>query len=525
MQRLYEIENVAGANPDSALRLLSRVSVDSLSTPQDSNLYNLLMAETRVRSGCIPMESDTLRRVVRYYKDIPDDNERRLMIAEWNLAQSYIACDRYDLAIHPLLDAERLAISLDDQFRLGLIYRSLSETHSAVFNNVEGYNYDLLAVAAFEKAGNEEYANYERCNVAIGLNNLFRYKDALTLLQNVEHMARVMKDTVTILTAIEIQGVSNLGLKRWQKSVDCYKMLERVGHDFSDKKYRECLVYAYGKLGEVEKADSILSEQKLSGNEVRVSLHSYYASKLDYKTAYEQLKQQHWMQDSMFRLVSGQHISETVTRYHEAENDKEALRAENRQLFLLLVILAVVLAATMIVSLIVIRKRRVEKRMARLMREYNVLVDDFNSSKAMNDRQSEAWKLLLKKRFSTLNELFSEYYHTPEKKQLKYLAENIENRLKELRDNVELNTEFVNGVFADINAYKENLMEELRHSDHKMSQSDFFLLALICSGFSNQAIGFILNIEVSAVYSRKKRLKHKVANLQFERKTELLDLF
>lgn len=119
-----------------------------------------------------------------------------------------------------------------------------------------------------------------------------------------------------------------------------------------------------------------------------------------------------------------------------------------------------------------------------------------------------------------LDQLCAEYYETPNTSKTAKLAKKIEYTILQLKND----TQFVKGIFDDINLYNDNLIRDLQESIDTLTQAEYTLLALLCSGLSNQAISIILSIDLAPLYVRKSRLKTKITKLEFPRKEELLAL-
>ncbi len=130
------------------------------------------------------------------------------------------------------------------------------------------------------------------------------------------------------------------------------------------------------------------------------------------------------------------------------------------------------------------------------------------------------WKKLFNKQFNILDRLCGEYYTAPSPKNSNKLAKLIETTIFDLKNNAD----FINGIFDDIDQYNDNIIKELRESTDKITDTDYVLMALCCSGLSNQAIAIIMSIEIELLYVRRSRLKAKISKLDFPRKAELLDL-
>lgn len=187
-------DSLMETSPDSALTLLCNLDTSILTTPADHPLYHLLLTQAQVKTGITP-SPDPLFEAVSYYRQLPDSRELMLSLYYLGLIQ----CNKrqYDDAIICLLEAERLATDQSDWFYLGLIDRQISIVYHDIYNVNMGLVYSQKSVKYFQKSGNTEYWNYERCNLACTYIQLGEIEKAINLLDSVKDLAVLMKDIQT----------------------------------------------------------------------------------------------------------------------------------------------------------------------------------------------------------------------------------------------------------------------------------------------------------------------------------------
>lgn len=286
------------------------------------------------------------------------------------------------------------------------------------------------------------------------------------------------------------------------------------------------MIYAYTQLGKLLEADSVYKLLPSEQSDIFITLHQYHASHKDYEAAYKTIQRQCLKQDSLVRTLTRQKVASASESFNRLQLDKERLIAKNQRLRLSLILLATIFVACLTVGYLIFKKRMSDRKITSLLRDYDFLSNEFGKLANKSDIRTpggfsaQNWKALFKKQFSMLDQLCAEYYETPNTSKTAKLAKKIEYTILQLKND----TQFVKGIFDDINLYNDNLIRDLQESIDTLTQAEYTLLALLCSGLSNQAISIILSIDLAPLYVRKSRLKTKITKLEFPRKEELLAL-
>lgn len=520
---LLHAEKVMEQHPDSALFIISSIKTGSITTEADSALYALLLTQAQLKNNIQPDNSTLISFAANYYKHHP--HKHRYMLALLYLGQIQMSESEYDNAITTLLKAEDIAIELNDWFHLGLIYRNISFTYNGVFSNIKALAYSQKSVEAFKKSGNVEYWNYERCNLADAYYNVDDIVTAQSLLDSVITTAILSNDSVTVIEAIHMRAYVNMKKSNWQGVIDDLSMAAQSGQIFDTTNDQQCKVVAYLNLGQIEKADSVFRLLDNEPGQIYVSLHNYYAEKGYFTKAYQALKKQQSGMNVTFKAIALQNVSEASDIYKQLKHEEQSLIVKNHRL-VLIIILTICIAIILCLYIIHRYKKKIlTGRISLLVKKYELLSLDLyrlasTTSKRNNPTQVPSWKILFKKQFSTIDKLCSEYSRNLSLKKSNQLAKTIEDKILGLKDN----EDFIGGIFNDIDLYNSNLIHDLKSISPNLTDNDFTLLALLCSGLSNTAISIILSIDIDPLYVRKSRLKSKISKLDFNRKEELLNL-
>ena len=523
--QLLRAEAVMDEHPDSALTIIMAVDSSALATPADSALYNLLLTQAQVKND---VPADYLERISKaesYYRR--QQEKPRLMLTLLYLGEYQLGKGEYDTAVSTLLEAEQIATDTKNWFYLGLIDRSLCDAHIKVFSAEESLAYAAKAVEAFRLSGNEEYWNCERCNLAGALCNIGENARASEILDSVWIKAREMKDTVTIALAMQLRIPIHINRHEWDKAIKMYEEVQAFYPYFLGPRENQWLAMAYCNAGEIEKADSIIGRISGGGNRVYASLHPYYEAKGDYRQAYLSLRKQKSYMDSILRVAALEKVSRAQSQFEELEMEKKNLTIRNQKLMLTLIIVCGIFVIAGLAAYIIARRRKLNQKLNSMVMKYNLVLRELEASAREHEGLEEIGRehdscdasSPAADRFATLNAVCDEYYRL----RTKQSAQQFIKRIESLIFSTIKNPKFNSTIFSDIDAAHDNLISQLQEAKTPLTDNDFSLLALLCSGLSYTAIAIVLDTSLPTMYVRKSRLKAKIAALDFPRKDELLE--
>lgn len=531
MQELLLAESIAEEHPDSALAILNAIDTAAIPSPADRALYALLLTQTEYKKGKDTFSTDTISIAVDYYRD--HDDPRREMLSLLYLSNIQINNTLYDEAILSLLEAEKLGLKLKDWLHLGFIYRNIAWIYQAIYEINMSFHYTEKAVDAFKKSGHKKYWNYERTNLACSYLSINNREKANKILDSVLTQATIMNDSITIIDAIYQRAYVKMWMQDWEGAIIDLKIVEKSGQTFNKSKDRQALMVAYEQLGKINEADSIYNLLKASKGGIYASLHNFYASKGDFKAAYNALNRQHLDQDSLLWILFRQRVTKTSSSYEKLQLEEATHAAKEQKLEFTFILIGCLCLIVMMTGYFMYRKKMMNKYITSLLRNYDLLSIEFEqlSTSANNNNNNNNnhnntstphpdWETMFKKQFAILDQFCAEYYQAPTQKKTAKLAKTLENTILELKNNTTFTTE----IFNDLNKYNNNLIRDLQQTQNNLTESDYLLLALLSSGLSTQAISIIMAIDIQTLYVRKSRLKSKITKLDFSRKTELLEL-
>jgi len=162
--RLLKAEAVCRQSPDSTIRLLYGLDIDSFSVDADRALYGLVFTEAIHRIG-LTFSSDTLIDLSqRYYEQQGDDS--RLARACLHHGIVLYGQHRYGEAFRLLKQAEELARGLGDLALNYELYAVLGDINDNANNFAQTIDYYHRSLQAAEQLGNKEWMARQMNNLA-----------------------------------------------------------------------------------------------------------------------------------------------------------------------------------------------------------------------------------------------------------------------------------------------------------------------------------------------------------------------
>jgi hypothetical protein len=526
---LVAIESMMDEHPDSALMLLTKLDNKSLTNQADSALYNLLLVQAEDKNFIDRTSTERIDIAVNYYRQHSGNNDRRLMLALYYLGRIQENAQLSDLSIISMMEAEQLAQQQQDYFYLGLIYRSIANQYRCIYDFHEQLSYCKKACLAFELSQNLEYANYEKCNLAIALNYNQRYQEALDLLNVVDNTAKTYGDTVTIIEAKRVMVYSYYMLSKYSDAINCYQDLISYGDSISDIDRQE-IAQLYDYAGDEAKTMKILSEVSLDYAGPKASIYNTYAQKGDYRNAFLQLKNYLHLTDSTYQCISQQRVTQSVFEYNKMVHERERQKAEHDKETLYKWIVGICLIVMLLAVALLILRIRYKNKVIQL----HIALENINKlTEKLNIKSEEGATAVVKTgnvaelRLQLRNKFIELVKSDKQPKTVdaaiicsESFAElrNFIEHEKSIKDDDELWGKIEATVLGCAPNFKTNLQ---LLTGGKLSRSDYRTALLIRCGITPSEMAILLGRSKGAISSRREYLGYKI----FDEKlgTKLID--
>lgn len=535
---LVSAEQLMNENPDSAYVLLQSVDTLTLTSAADEALYSLLYVQAEDKNYIDSKDTYRIQLAVDYYKD--SDDEYHKMISYYYLARIEENRQEYSKAIINLLKAEDIAKSTNNYFYLGLIYRSISDTYSRIYNNIESLKYAQLSYDNFIMSGDTNYANWALWDIARAYHNGQDYETSVKVSKDIISNGYTSNDVYLVIDGLRLAGVSYLGKNDYEQAIRAYEEIIEIDSTvMSVEDYRN-LGLAYLGKEQIEKASGcmqLIHQTDTSQQWLSYEMYKYWGN---YKQALSALEAEHSYQDQVLRDIITENVTASVAEYmrYEHQLKEQEVMYERKSRIISISLLCVVIISIGIIALLknVSQRKEIEKNMilASSLRQmllvketevsqmsttiqeqqqvYDNLNDTYNETigKISNENieLQNAINNLFEHSFLTIDQLTSAYYEyqgSANEKQKIYTD------VMSIVSGIGSDKKAIEKIERFVNTYKGNIMQRFRTEFPGMKHSDYILYLYVVAGFSSRAIGVFLGEKLDVVYNRKSRLKQKIS--------------
>ena len=520
--------------PDSAKVLLAQINPDRFLCPGRRARYTVLATTARERTTMDPKVSEEerrdtlLRAALEWYELHPNRRPKDYMRALYYYGYRQHRLKDYSTAIYYLTRAQEWAEKLDNPFYSGMAFREIGSAYLLSFNYPEAIENEKKAREAFERAGKPLHAASALDGMARAYYSFGEFAQAQKLY---EQVLEVFQDSVfrrqTLVHLAEtliIQSPDNAdrAIQLIEESVSLGNALWMDGWGV--------LAEAYAVKGQFAKADSALKElERLATSDVRKNNVRYARSRVarakgDFRTAYDN--------EEAFRLgskrlsITGKRESITAVQreYYKGLHDAEITRARTRKWKIGGLIALFILIIGLLFSMYNRqRRRRIEdqKIYFREMEEASSLAQNLKRQLDKFHLIGNKWDKILKT-IETVISLSCEEYGTDAQKSARKLRDNFRSGkynqdLMALADAISQNA-------------VTNLKKEVRQKKGTLEEEDYLLYALWIDGLTNTAMSHLFkskrgnDLQVNALYVRKKRLKSKLEDILGEEADKFISI-
>lgn len=535
---LVSAEQLMNENPDSAFVLLQGLDTLTLTNAADKALYSLLYVQAQDKTYIDSKDVYRIQTAVDYYKD--SDDEYHKMLSYYYLARIEENRQEYSKAIINLLKAEDVAESINNYFYLGLIYRSISDTYSHIYNNIESLKYAQLSYDSFIMSGDTSYANWALWDIARAYHNGQDYESSAKVSKDIISNGYTNNDVYLVIDGLRLAGMSYLGKNDYEQAIRAYEEIIEIDSTvMSVEDYRN-LGLAYLGKEQIEKASGcmqLIHQTDTSQQWLSYEMYKYWGN---YKQALSALETEHAYQDQVLRNIITENVTASVAEYmkyeHQLKEQEVIYERRSRIISISLLVLIIILICIIAILKNISQRKEIEKnmilasslrqmllvketevsQMSTTIQEQRQVYDNLNHTynetigKISNENieLQNAINNLFEHSFLTIDQLTSAYYEyqgSANEKQKIYTD------VMSIVSGIGSDKKAIEKIEKFVNTYKGNIMQRFRTEFPGMKHSDYILYLYVVAGFSSRAIGVFLGEKLDVVYNRKSRLKQKIS--------------
>lgn len=506
--------------PDSALYILKNIDTAILKSTADKALHALLCVQAEDKNYIDSKDVSKIQTAVNFYKDSKDEYHK--MLSYYYLARIEENAQEYSKAIINLLEAEEVAENINNQFYLGLIYRSCSNIYDKIYNNVESLNYAKRSYDSFKETKCLNYEFWALWRLGCAYHNTNDYNQCIAIMSQVADGAQTNGDMPLYVESLKSKALSHLALHEYDEVLRIYDALQKIPDFEMGTDDFQNLGLACVGTGDDDHAGFYMNQVMLSDSSRQLLPYEINKKLGKYDAALIALENEYAFQDSILYNVITQNVTQMVSDYHNyaAELHESELQHERRMTFVIIsvIILLVAFASILIIQRIKTQKKEIENNMLKASNLRHLLQIKETEAIAMNeamvskDAESQSLNVAINKlfeqHFATIDKLTSAYYEyqgTINEKHRIYC--DVMNIMLGFRSNRKV----INELEKFVNQYRNNLMTRFHANFPEFKEADCVLFLYITAGFSSRAISVFINEKLDIVYNRKSRLKQKIS--------------
>ena len=497
-KNLQQAEALMDEYPDSSLQILYTIDTLALKSDKDIALYSLLLTQAEDKNFIDLTDDYIIARAVNYYAKSNDEYHK--MLSYYYAGRVEENAREYTKAIVNQMMAEKVALELEDDFWLGMVYRSVSDIYGDVYSNVESMKYARKSYESFVSSGREKYINWALVDLARVYYNSGDYETSIELSKNILVKGEETEDDLLISKTLSDIGLTYYMNDDYKESIASYKKLfERYPDLVTIDDYRN-LGLSYVMDNQMDKADYYMKYVESRDSTEKLLSWAVYEKREDYKNAYLSLKNEFHSQYEIIEQCLSQGVTDAAIDFKETED--RLLRKEKKNL-----IFGIMFMSFIIVTMTIIVLQYVSVQKSRL--ETNVLLlsearSSLNSSKASNAELQSAVRTLFENRFDMIDELFCEYYSTHG------AARSVVKKITAMINMFKEDKKTLSELECYVNRYRNDVMIHLRNTMPDLKDEEYRLFLFLAAGFTSRTICVFVGSSLDVMYNRKSRLKQKI---------------
>lgn len=512
-QELSHAANLMRNEPDSSLRIIESIDPDDISRRSTRAKYALLYSQA-LDKNYEDTDDDSLMRIAyRYYnKRMCSDSLRFLL--NYHYGRIYQNGDDFQEAIRYYLTAEKYALTARKNYFLGLVYTRVGEVYSDQMNYHGMLEYYQKAYNAWKKLHNPVFGNSAILNIANAYLSLDDTDNAVKYYTTAMELAKADGDEDTIAACLSNLGTIYVNEGDYSKALQAVKEIERTFPDDLSIQEYTILAKAYYLQHKIDSARYYFNLASELADDVRDEAQLVYLSLQietaagNFKDAAASMDKCIRLSDSISRMVVSQSATTAEGKFYKEQTAFASYRLKVRSFmeFAFGVLICVVAA-----FLIYYYRQRIKHKQEQIDR-YMSAVDNIRVSKdriieRLADKEGQLKELVLS-RFDILDQLGRAFY---ERDNTKAQQEAIYKQVKTFFTDLSSKSTTRKELEEIVNTVNDNIIIKLREQLPKIKSSDIDLLIFVYAGFSAQIISVIISDSVSNIYTRKSRLKTRIA--------------
>lgn len=530
--RLSVADSLLEEHPDSALMLMESYRLPDKASDHDRALYGMLLTHARYKNFIDETDDSLISKSADYFvREGIDSMAARALFLTGMMQMNSNRLGDAAVSFSKGLDLARASHSYMWEGRCAMGLENLYQT---LCNGSSQIKYAQEAHDAFVNGGWDDWANYSKLRLACAFHNNGQYDKSLEIADEVLSWSRQEKDTLLIGETLQLKGLTLFCLRNYIESINNYVSAYEINNSALTEFDRINIIASLNRIPVAIRPDITGSLAEIL-NETVYPEDAFVAlsDKGDYKAAYEGLDRYRNLQDSVLNLILENNVSESIDRYLSDKNlMEERKRSDERRLYLM-VMLAI--AAIGVTGIWIYREglHKERERYLKMVSDMESLRSDLTSQLENKDSSTqsditpevkevdEAFIRIIRQRYAEINELCDDHY------QGKYTRNGNGQIISKMTEIIGNFTDKSNLVKIEeyVDANTSGMYSSFKQEFFDVNEENRRLFLYLCLGFTSRTISVFLNQNISVVYTKKSRLKNRIASSSASRKEDYLSMF
>lgn len=507
--------------PDSALSLMQGMDPSLLRGRRQHARHALLYTMAQDKDYVVETD-DSLAQLSRaYYRGHGSKADRLKSL--YYLGVVHHNAGLYSEAVAEFREAESLALRLEDNHHLGLIYWHLEGIYSSNYDHVRALEYAQKALAAYQAAGESLAVEYSWLDLANDYAVNGRWKEAIPILdslmkRNEEHDALYSYAARDLANIIVTQSLPDIN-----KALEYYEIVNNLGAIILSAREIGYIALLMERKGLSQSANDYLSIAKsfLKTPADSAVWHNTRQGVFDIRgetdSAYNSLAQAVKIQNRVVTSQLEQSISHSMETYFQDSLALERERTRFRRS--VYAIIGILLLGLLFVLAETLRHRN--RQILQDMATIQEVSEDLQRQRDRNMESSRIMDRFVGDKIESLQALSRAYFswddremrHWDTKKGMDTREEVIA-RFRRQLGALRASPDFIVTLEESLNVREDGIMREARNLMGNQKDREYSLLVLLLSGFSVKSVSFLLQMSEPAVRMQKTRFKQFFASRQ-----------
>ena len=507
--------------PDSALSLMQGMDPSLLRGRRQHARHALLYTMAQDKDYVVETD-DSLAQLSRaYYRGHGSKADRLKSL--YYLGVVHHNAGLYSEAAAEFREAESLALRLEDNHHLGLIYWHLEGIYSSNYDHVRALEYAQKALAAYQAAGESLAVEYSWLDLANDYAVNGRWKEAIPILEslmkrNEEHDALYSYAARDLANIIVTQSLPDIN-----KALEYYEIVNNLGAIILSAREIGYIALLMERKGLSQSANDYLSIAKsfLKTPADSAVWHNTRQGVFDIRgetdSAYNSLAQAVKIQNRVVTSQLEQSISHSMETYFQDSLALERERTRFRRS--VYAIIGILLLGLLFVLAETLRHRN--RQILQDMATIQEVSEDLQRQRDRNMESSRIMDRFVGDKIESLQSLSRAYFswddrevrHWDTKKGMDTREEVIA-RFRRQLGALRASPDFIATLEESLNVREDGIMREARNLMGNQKDREYSLMVLLLSGFSVKSVSFLLQMSEPAVRMQKTRFKQFFASRQ-----------